>query len=316
MHLRKWAVGLLALFCTSTLSVWSSLNGTHSHDDSQPTKEATSPFSAPQSEKSNLIWPPPGVVELPADKASSQDAALHEMGVRLEKTANGAERLVVEKKGAFVHLAYRDVVSAGPDWAAIELRAGDNPPESDVAVWEYTDPESVATTRGLAHFSLSSTRGASDSSRVPAPQIPARSQQDKAPFLTLAQAPLPGPRSVRNGRDCQSHQDGASGFAVVCAVRERISHIRAARLTAPKPLMGAWVWEVPRASKREQMRLVRFDLPLSPGRAEAGAFSFVQGGKGFVLRAEAAWAAETETPTLLFSEQSRTQPVSPFFAWR
>ncbi|MBK8254673.1 MAG: hypothetical protein IPK82_18670 [Polyangiaceae bacterium] len=314
MHVKKWAVGLAVLFCASTLSVWSSLNTGNVQNDSKATKEAVSPFLGPQSEKANSVWPPAGVMELAKDKAAQSDA-LNDMGVRLEKTANGAQRLVVEKKGAFVHLAYREVASAGPDWAAIELRAGDNPPESDAAVWEYTDPVSLATTRGLAHFSLSSTRGDSDSPRAQTAARGEPSQQDKAPFLALAQAPIPGPRSVRNGRDCQSHQDGASGFVVLCAVKERISHVRAVRLTAAKPLTGAWVWEVPRASKLEHLRLVRFDLPLLPGRAEAGAFSFVQGGKGFVLRAEAAWAAETETPTLLFTEQSRAQPISPFFAW-
>ncbi|MEZ4314849.1 MAG: hypothetical protein R3F14_43095 [Polyangiaceae bacterium] len=150
---------------------------------------------------------------------------------------------------------------------------------------------------GLVRFSLASGAG-------------------KGPEIVPAEAPSAGPRSVSAVRDCRSHSDGASGFAVVCRVVDRTSGVRAIRPTAAKPLSGAWVWDVPRSGKEAAVRFVRFDLPLSPGRAEVGALSYVHAGKGIVVRADAVWASAGESPTLLFSEAGRSQPVSPFFSWR
>jgi hypothetical protein len=81
------------------------------------------------------------------------------------------------------------------------------------------------------------------------------------------------------------------------------------------PLAGAWVWDLPKVGKAAGPRFVRIDLPLSPGAAEAGAIAYVHAAKGFVVRADATWPSQSETPALIFTETSRTQPVSPFFSW-
>lgn len=291
MAASRIGVALCAAFVASTASVWPSSN-TRSVEDVRA-EGAVSPFPARAASPEDGAWPPPGVREVVNEPAGA-DPAGDAPSARMERTATGAHRLVVEKTGTFVHLRYREVASAGPDWASIELRAGDRAPEADVAVWESTDPETLATRRGLVRFSLS--RGA-------------------APAISMAEAPRPGPRSATAVRACQAHEDGASGFAVVCRIDHRTSGVRAIRPTAAKPLSGAWVWDVPRKTKAKGPRFVRFDLPLSPGSAEAGALAYVHGGKGVVVRADATWASVREAPTLLFTETSRRQPVSPFFSW-
>ena len=45
------------------------------------------------------------------------------------------------------------------------------------------------------------------------------------------------------------------------------------------------------------------------------AIAFVHGGKGIVIRADATWPSATEKASLLFTEASRTQPLSPEFSW-
>ena len=258
-------------------------------------------------------WPPPFAVTGPAD-----------IQVRLERSASGARRLVVQQTGTFMHLRYREVAAGGPDWASIELSPGDRPPPRDVAVWESTDPKTLVTRRGLVSFSLG---------------------QGAEPEASLAEEPRLGPRAHSALRTCQSHDDGESGFAVVCRIDKQTVGVRAIRPASKKPLAGAWVWDLPSrgggplrpapsniassaqvggarpsgepkpVSMPRFDRFVRIDLPLSPGGAEGGAIAFVHGGKGFVLRAEATWPSRAEEPALLFTETSRIQPVSPFFGW-
>ena len=70
-------------------------------------------------------------------------------------------------------------------------------------------------------------------------------------------------------------------------------------------LNGAWV--IPGKEP-----LVRLDLPLSPGLAEARLIGFVHGLTGASIRAEAAWAPGEE-PTLLVEASERVQPANPGF---
>ncbi len=285
MSTSRLAVALTAAFFASTASVWPS-----PHVGADPkagvSSAPVSPFEAAKSAPVTPgVWPPAGVVatKTPADVA-----------VRLERTNTGARRLVVEKTGTFVHLQYHDVASAGPDWAAIELRAGDRAPEGDVAVWESSDPRTLATTRGLVRFSL---------------------KEGARPEATLAEAPAAGPRDDSAVRTCQSIQDGDSGFAVLCHVSMATSGVRAIRPTSAHPLAAAWVWDVPKAGKQKASRFVRIDLPLTAGGAESGAIAYVHGGRGVVVRADATWPSSREPKALLFTEASRTQPVSPTFSW-
>lgn len=283
MSTPRLAVALAAAFFASTASVWPTL-----HLDGPPksngNKPAAARLTAPETRP--MDWPPPalGTRDEPADIA-----------VRFERTSNGSRRLVVEKTGTFMHLQYREVASAGPDWASIELRSGDRAPKDDVAVWESTDPVTLATTRGTVRFSLASS---------------------ETPRAVLADAPRPGPRDGSSVRTCQSFEDGDHGFAVVCSIAKKTSGVRAIRPTSQRPLDAAWVWDVPAAAKRPASRFVRFDLPLTPGGAESGAIAYVLGGSGVVARADASWPSRAETPTLLFTESSRKQPLSPTFSWR
>lgn len=282
MSTSRIATALAAGFFASTASVWSSPSAGVSRP-AAATQESLFPEKAAALQDS--AWPPSGVSAMkgPVDIA-----------VRLERTSTGAKRLVVEKKDTFVHLQYRDVASAGPDWASIELRAGDKAPKGDVAVWESTDPRTLTTTRGLVRFSLA----------------------EGAPVeAEAATPPEMGPRDDSPLRTCQSIRDGASGFAVFCSIPGKSSSVRAIRPTSAHPLAAAWVWDVPRAGKLGATRFVRVDLPLTPGGAESGAIAFVHGGKGIVIRADATWPSAAEPASLLFTESSRTQPLSPSFSW-
>ena len=284
MSTPRLAVALAAAFFASTASVWPT-----PHLPSAPKPGARSlpaAQKAPSPASPEAVWPPTGIVatDEPADVA-----------VRLEYTSTGSRRLVVEKTGTFVHLQYRDVASAGPDWASIELRPGDRAPKADSAVWESTDPRTLATTRGVVRFSLASS--------------------DK-PEAKRAEPPSSGPQDRSPVRTCQSIEDGAHGFALLCSVTMKTSGVRAIKPTSAHPLAAAWVWDLPKAGKIAASRFVRIDLPLSPGGAEAGAIAYVHGGKGVVFRADATWPSRSEPSALVFTEASRSQPVSPTFFWR
>ncbi|MFO0590077.1 MAG: hypothetical protein U0441_21225 [Polyangiaceae bacterium] len=283
MSTSRFAVALCAGFCASTASVWPSLF-TGPSKPGAATPPAVFPAAA-QSASPAEAWPPAGAV--PSKRTP-------DVKYRLERTANGARRLVVEKTGTFMHLQYRDVASAGPDWASIELRPGDRAPKGDVAVFESTDPRTLATSRGVVSFSLA----------------------EEAPLSAYEiERVKEGPRSDSALRTCQSIESVGKGYVVFCSIPGKAPGVRAIRPTSAHPLEAAWVWDVPRAGKLAATRFVRIDLPLQPGGAESGAIAFVHGGKGVVIRADATWPSASEPQALLFTEASRTQPVSPFFSW-
>src|SRR5262245_13007394 len=248
MSTPRIAVALTAAFFASTASVFPGPHVKGPAKDPQAPLPAAA-FHAPAPARAEVAWPPPNVRE-----AASAHA---DVEARMELTSRGSHRLVVEKKGSFVHVQYREVESAGPDWAAIELRAGDRAPKGDVAVWESTDPQSLVTQRGVVRFTLS------DNSK---------------PEAVAAEPPRLGPRDVSAVRTCQAHEDGASGFAIVCRISSLTSGVRAIRPVSAHPLAGAWVWDLPKAASGA--RFVRIDLPLSAGGAEAGAIAYVHGAKG------------------------------------
>lgn len=297
MSTSRFFVALAAAFGALTTSVLpgrqaASGPGASGHSSVGPEigRDAPGAAASPRAAERETAapWPPALTAEGPAD-----------IEARLEMTANGARRLVVQQTGTFMHLRYREVTSGGPDWAAIELRPGDKPPPADVAVWESTDPHTLVTRRGLVRFSL---------------------QGDSRPEASLSRAPDLGPRAAGKLHTCQSHADGESGFAVVCRIGKGPSGVRAIRPASKKPLSRAWVWDVPRPSrgadtKTRAERFVRLDLPLSPGGADGGALAYVHGGRAIVLHADATWPSAEEPPGLVLTEASRAQPVSPFFDW-
>jgi hypothetical protein len=295
MSTSKIAVALTAAFVASTASVWPGPRADAKHaGETHITAALPGLRVAPPAEVAKA-WPPAAVRPILSGGCCSPSASPPaDVTPRLERTASGAHRLVVEKTGTFVHLHYREVSAGGPDWAAIELRADERAPKEDVAIWESTDPVSLITRRGFVSFGLGA------GARLEA---------------TVAEAPRLGPRDVTAVRVCQAHDDGESGFAVVCRLGVEVTGVRAARPAEVRPLAGAWVWDVPRKGAARGARLVRIDLPLSPGGAEAGAIAFVHGARGVVVRAEATWPSKEEAPALLFTETSRTQPTSPFFSW-
>ena len=156
--------------------------------------------------------------------------------------------------------------------------------EIDRLVWETTPLASLGTERGVVSLS------------APGTALLAR--------LSLAAAPLPLARFDGAHHSCAAHRDTSGGFVLLCRFHHGAKQVSALNLTGTRALDGAWVIDA-----KEPM--VRLDLPLSPGLAEARVIGFVHGIHGAMIRAEAAWAPGEE-PSLLVEESERAQPVATF----
>lgn len=212
-----------------------------------------------------------------------------------------SQRVVVRRPGYLVALLHGAARSAGKDWAALRVQV----PEASEArgkrrearpgavidrlVWESTRLGTFVTERGVVALSLAGD-GAHLEGKLALAAPPASTGVTKGPHF-----------------DCASHHDGASGFTALCRIDRAARHVAAANVTGLRVIEGAVV-----VAEKDQAALVRLDLPLAPGAAEARVVGFTLGLVGHALRAEASWAPG-EAPALFFSETSRTQPQAPGF---
>ncbi|MFO0756233.1 MAG: hypothetical protein U0359_07060 [Byssovorax sp.] len=195
--------------------------------------------------------------------------------------------VVVRRPGHLVSLAHGPVRAAGKGEAVMHLDVRGSAPskapvaELDHLVWETTPLGSFATERG----SVSLT--------IPKSEPEAR--------LSLGAPPAPAGRFEGPHHRCAAHRDTSGGFVLLCRFPKEVTQISALNVTSYRALDGAWVFP-------EKEAMVRLDLPLSPGVAEARVIGYVRGVAGGVIRAEAAWAPGEE-PTLLVEQSERAQPV-------
>jgi hypothetical protein len=99
--------------------------------------------------------------------------------------------------------------------------------------------------------------------------------------------------------ECRAHERGG-GFAVVCRVGGIARQLAIVNLTGEGP-----------ETALERPGVLRFDVPISEGRAEARLMGYLDGVTAVVVRAEASWARGENRPTLVLASSSRAQLVVP-----
>jgi hypothetical protein len=184
-------------------------------------------------------------------------------------------RVVVRKRGHLVAIRAGERTSSARDWVAAQLEGSG---QVDL-VWEATDPATLETTRGTIHVAPS----------------------DEGPRISSAS--LPAPAVVASHRDrlheCRAHEEGG-GFAVVCRVAGGARQLAIVNLTGEGP-----------EAALERPGVLRFDVPVSEGRAEARLMGYLDGVTAVVVRAEASWARGEDRPTFALAGAARAQLAVP-----
>jgi hypothetical protein len=194
--------------------------------------------------RASTPWPPALTADGPAD-----------IEARLELSANGARRLVVQQTGTFMHLRYREVTSGGPDWAAIELRTGDKPPSGGRRRVGVDGPP---TRSSPAEGSCGSRSPGAPAPRRRPPRLPSSGRGPEARSTRASRTPTASPGS----RSCAASERAPRGCGR-----------SGPRARSRSPGRGSG--DVPRTvksadPKARAERFVRIDLPLAPGGADGG----------------------------------------------
>ncbi len=187
------------------------------------------------------------------------------------KTTPKGRVLTAERRGHLVSLRRgrdRRVALGKVDWS--------DPEGSGPIVWETTDPKTLETVRG--EVSLGGADGA----------------------VALAAAVVPGlvEEDVSPAHACRGVSDGAAGFVVVCRVNGQAA---AASVGTRDPREGVW-------SQAGDTTLVRFDLPMAEGGADAKVIGLEKQGRGVLLRVEASRVPGEDEALLAIGSDSRDQP--------
>lgn len=203
-------------------------------------------------------------------------------------------RVLARRPGHLLALASGATRAVGSDWASMRISLA---PRSSAAkpagaseavaplVWETTPLSGLTTERGLIALRLEGGALRAEAYRVATPEPAGTSS---------------GPHHT-----CAAHRDLEGGFTVLCRLHHGVRRVSVANLTGTRVLDDAWV-------TADKDPLVRLDLPLAPGLAEARLVGFVHGATGAVLRAEASWV-EGESASLLIDETERRQIVPSDF---
>jgi hypothetical protein len=198
--------------------------------------------------------------------------------VRVEAKKGESNRwnVTLRRSGYLVALRAGERTSAARDSVTAEI---DEPTRGGIDLrWEATDGVTLETSRGVIHV----TAG-----------------QD-APSATWFALPAPVPAGSNRGQlhDCRAFEYESSGFAVVCRVATGARRLSVLNLTGEVPRAGV-------VTASESM--VRLDLPLVEGRAEARLVGYLAGNTAVVVRAEATWARGEPRPTLSLADGTRAQ---------
>jgi hypothetical protein len=209
--------------------------------------------------------------------------APHDVEVEVTPDGRGAHRVVVRRRGSLVSLRDEGARSAGKDWAALRLAAGEGRGSTaGRLIWETTRLDGLVTERGLLELTAEGATLAG----------------------TLRAAPPSAPAAAwKSARGtCSGLHDGLGGFTVICRFAPGVRVTGVANVTGARTLDDAWLVRGPAGP------LVRLDLPATPGGAAARVVGMVQGAAGAVLRAEATFFAG-EAPALVLEASERVQPV-------
>lgn len=216
--------------------------------------------------------------------------------LKVEITRDGrGHRVVVRRPGHLVALQYGAAHAAGKDWAAVHVEVSASASRSksasasplDPLVWESTPLDALTTARGLVSLHQEGDELRAD--------------------LSLSEAPVSAGTDSGAHHTCAAHRDTAGGFAVLCRLHHGAKRVSVANVTGPRVEDDTWVTD-------GKDPLVRLDLPLVPGAAEARVVGFVHGFTGAVIRVEGSWP-EGEAPALVIAETERTQPIAAQINW-
>jgi hypothetical protein len=245
----------------------------------------------------------PATLPARADLSTSTEGpAPVDLKVEVTPEAHG-HRVVVRRPGHLVALQYGAARAAGQDWAAVHVELAPSgslskgktaaaPAKAAEArsalVWEATPLSALTTERGVVALRLDGADLHAEASRAAAPEPAGASS---------------GPHHT-----CAAHRDPRGGFTVLCRLHHGARRVAVANVTGPRALDNAWVMP-------GKDPLIRLDLPLAEGLAEARVVGFVHGITGAVLRAEASWPSG-ESPALVLEETERSQPLAADLDWR
>jgi hypothetical protein len=217
--------------------------------------------------------------------AGEQTESLAPSDVRVEvkKGEAGRWNVIFRRKGYLVALRSGERTSAARDSVTTEI---DAPADSPIELrWEATDRTTLETDRG----GIRVTAG------------------ESAPMASWFA--LPPPVAAGSNRhqlhDCRAFESESNVFAVVCRFESGTTQLSALNLTGDAPLAGVTTAPGPTPSAS----LVRLDLPISEGSAEARLVGYLAGTTAVVVRAEATWVRGEDRPTLLLTDGTRRQLV-------
>jgi hypothetical protein len=221
----------------------------------------------------------PGVRSSPV---AAESPAPSDVQVEMIKAESGQWTVKVRRAGHLVALRAGDRTSVGPNWVAAEI---DGPSGSRIELgWETTDAATLETSRGGIRV-----EAAGDGPRVSWFSLP---------------APTVAAEHRHRLHECRAFEAESGGFSVVCRVQRGARKLSALNLTDEAPLSA-----VAMADLGAQM--VRLDLPVAEGSAEARLVGYLDGNTAVVMRAEATWVRGEARPTLSLADGTRRQLAAP-----
>jgi hypothetical protein len=212
--------------------------------------------------------------------AESEAPAPSDVRVEMKKGQSGRWNVTFRRNGYFVALRIGERTSAARNAVTVEI---DGPPGSAIELgWEATDGATLDTSRGGIRMTAT----------------------DEGPAVSCFALPPAAVVGTNRGQlhECRAFEYESRGFAVVCRIANGARKLSALNLTGDAPLSGV-------ATSGES--LVRLDLPVGEGGAEARLIGYLTGSTAVVVRAEATWVRGEERPTLSLASGTRRQLVAP-----
>jgi hypothetical protein len=213
--------------------------------------------------------------------ARNESPAPPDVRVETKQNESGQWTVTVRRPGYLVALRAGDRTSAGRDFVEADIE-GLSGSRIELG-WETTDRATLETARGGLRIAAAGDE----------------------PHVSWFSLPDPVVAATNHGRlhDCRAFESEPSGFSVVCRVTNGARKLSALNLTGEAPLSGI--------AAADNAHLVRLDLPVAEGGAEARLIGYLDGSTAVVVRAEATWARGETRPTLSLTAGTRGQLTAP-----
>lgn len=193
------------------------------------------------------------------------------ISVKLSEQGSGEKLLHISEAGKL--LALRQGKSKAVGYGKVSLTLKDD--ETAPIIWERSDPSrELETIRGIVRLSAGSL------------------------LVRMAEKPMVVSEEKKGRHYCQAIGDGAGGFIVLCKVQGIVTAANLNRNINSKE--GVFV-------QAGEPTVVRLELPMSEGSAEALAIGYAYSGIGMVFRAEGSWMAGERSAHLALQSAERRQ---------